>query len=261
MNFRKNNGIIKKLIWILLIWVAFSKAEAISFSISKDTLNGNMRNRFNEAAGDSFSIINYTQDTLRFDSVVFKYETTIFPFLSWYWLYFLTYDASTNLVLDTVHIYVDGFDSSQRCIFIDPDNIAIPPNGKISCKNIDFLPYGCCEDYLFSLTACFILGKERESLVFMSKGFNLATERTNKNNSFFTVTPNPFNPSTLISFSNPNRHARISIFNSNGKIVEERNNVTGTSFVWDAKGIASGVYVLKITNGGKVLTKALVLQR
>ncbi len=58
-----------------------------------------------------------------------------------------------------------------------------------------------------------------------------------------SVLPNPFNPSTLISFTNLSKQARITIFDANGKIVEDRKNVTESGFIWDAKGMASGVYV------------------
>ncbi len=81
--------------------------------------------------------------------------------------------------------------------------------------------------------------------------------------------PNPFNPSTRITFILPEQsRATLSIFNIEGKLVrnlldevcsEGHNQVT-----WDGKNaqgnpVSSGVYFYRLKTGGKVLTKKMVL--
>ena len=64
--------------------------------------------------------------------------------------------------------------------------------------------------------------------------------------------PNPFNPSTTISYSlNDTNPVRVEIYNINGKLVETLVNeyqTAGTQQVkWNAAGQASGVYFIKVT--------------
>ncbi|MGD0337224.1 MAG: glycoside hydrolase family 9 protein [Bacteroidota bacterium] len=78
--------------------------------------------------------------------------------------------------------------------------------------------------------------------------------------------PNPFNPSTTISFSLPHPvHVELKIFNILGQVVAtlvDQNYSPGYySFKWNASGFASGVYYYRIEAGGFVETKKLVLLR
>jgi FtsP/CotA-like multicopper oxidase with cupredoxin domain len=69
--------------------------------------------------------------------------------------------------------------------------------------------------------------------------------------------PNPFNPSTKIMFDIPqvsgNKHVRAEVFNMQGKqvvvLVNQQMQPGTYSVDWDASGLASGVYVCKITAG------------
>jgi hypothetical protein len=83
--------------------------------------------------------------------------------------------------------------------------------------------------------------------------------------------PNPFNPSTTISFHLPEEsHVTLSVFNAEGRRI--RTLVDGVlrggyrQSMWDgadSRGnpVASGVYFYSLKAGGKILTKKMVLVR
>jgi len=81
--------------------------------------------------------------------------------------------------------------------------------------------------------------------------------------------PNPFNPTTTISFTLPEKvYAKLSIFDIEGKLVKTLvNDTTDEGFrevTWDglnAKGnpVSSGVYFYSLKAGDKVLTRKMVL--
>lgn len=82
--------------------------------------------------------------------------------------------------------------------------------------------------------------------------------------------PNPFNPSTTISFTQPNDHIedlKIEIYNIRGQKIEEisiDNTVNSSSHhvTWDAKKSTSGVYFYKLVSEEKqIATKKMLLMK
>ncbi len=78
--------------------------------------------------------------------------------------------------------------------------------------------------------------------------------------------PNPFNPTTTISFDLPVRaHVHINIYNMIGQEVKEllnRELPAGTHSVeWNASGMASGIYLYKISGGGYESVKKMILTK
>ena len=76
--------------------------------------------------------------------------------------------------------------------------------------------------------------------------------------------PNPFNPSTNISFEIPqDMHVNLSVYDINGRIVAELVNEMKTgntySVAWNASGNASGVYFVKLAAGEVVHTQKIML--
>ncbi len=78
--------------------------------------------------------------------------------------------------------------------------------------------------------------------------------------------PNPFNPSTTIRFDlASDRDVSLKVYNALGQVVSEL--VSGHrpagrySIVWDASGIASGVYFYRLEAGSFVQTKKLIVLR
>ena len=84
-----------------------------------------------------------------------------------------------------------------------------------------------------------------------------------------TSYPNPFNPTTTISFYLPERaHANLSIYNLEGKLVKtlidgvmnegyKRTTWDGTDSMGNP--VSSGVYFCRLKSGKKVLAKKMVL--
>jgi hypothetical protein len=76
--------------------------------------------------------------------------------------------------------------------------------------------------------------------------------------------PNPFNPSTTIRYGLPVRsHVTLSIFNTLGQqvatLVQGEQEAGYHEAVFDASGLASGVYLYRLQVGDFVQTKKLVL--
>lgn len=76
--------------------------------------------------------------------------------------------------------------------------------------------------------------------------------------------PNPFNPVTTITYTLPTRgEAQLMVFDPVGRQVAELVNadmLPGRHSVrWDAGALASGVYFYRLTHGGQVQTRPVVL--
>lgn len=75
--------------------------------------------------------------------------------------------------------------------------------------------------------------------------------------------PNPFNPTTTISFDLPRAgEYRLQVFNALGQTVDEiaGHSVAGTVVIeWDGSGLASGVYLYKVTAGDFSASRKMLL--
>lgn len=80
----------------------------------------------------------------------------------------------------------------------------------------------------------------------------------------FQNAPNPFNPSTRISYSlDRGRHVRLSVFDVRGRrvatLVDESKMTGRHSVLWDAATMPSGVYFYRIEAGDAIETRKMVL--
>lgn len=78
--------------------------------------------------------------------------------------------------------------------------------------------------------------------------------------------PNPFNPSTTISFIIPNRtKVHLVIYDAIGReincLVNEILDTGQYNVIWEAKGLASGIYFYSLGINGKTETKKMILLR
>ena len=76
--------------------------------------------------------------------------------------------------------------------------------------------------------------------------------------------PNPFNPTTNISYDISNiSNVNLSIYNSAGQLVEvlvdKLQNPGSYNLVWDAKNHTSGIYFIKLTSGKDLSTQKIML--
>jgi len=73
--------------------------------------------------------------------------------------------------------------------------------------------------------------------------------------------PNPFNPITTLTFSNPNKNADIYIYNVHGKLVSSFKNLKINKLNWNAAGFGNGIYLIKLkTNGSVLIHKVSILK-
>jgi hypothetical protein len=83
------------------------------------------------------------------------------------------------------------------------------------------------------------------------------------NYELFQNAPNPFNPTTTISFALPQAgDYTLTIYNITGQIVDEFSGSADAGTVeveWDASKLASGVYFYRLTSGNFTATKKAVL--
>ena len=76
-----------------------------------------------------------------------------------------------------------------------------------------------------------------------------------------TLSPNPFNASVTLAFSNPGQKADLLIFSVDGRQVGSFLNITGEKVSWNAQGMPGGVYMLKARINGLMVTRKLLLVR
>jgi hypothetical protein len=81
--------------------------------------------------------------------------------------------------------------------------------------------------------------------------------------------PNPFNPSTTITYTVPNDgNVKINVYNIKGQLVadlvNERKDQGSHSVIWDGKDnngnlVSSGIYYAKLATGGKIATAKMLM--
>jgi len=73
------------------------------------------------------------------------------------------------------------------------------------------------------------------------------------------IFPNPFNPTTTISFPNPSHNADIFIYDMKGREVKRFKILKYNRLTWHAWGFSAGIYQLIIKTDNKTYNKAIML--
>ena len=78
--------------------------------------------------------------------------------------------------------------------------------------------------------------------------------------------PNPFNPSTAISYQiNQEADVNISVFNLNGQLVAELFNGSQDIGIYqidfNGDGLSSGMYIVKVSNQSEIHTQKILLMK
>jgi len=92
-----------------------------------------------------------------------------------------------------------------------------------------------------------------------SSGINFELKSQSENS--IRISPNPFNPSTSISFPNPNHKADIFIFDIKGREVKKIDNLKTNYVYWNASNLSAGIYQVIVKTQKKVFTKRVTLQK
>jgi len=71
--------------------------------------------------------------------------------------------------------------------------------------------------------------------------------------------PNPFNPTTTITYNTLGRKGMLTIYGSTGKVVRQAAVSGSGSLVWDAHDMPSGIYFSRLTIGNTTLSKRMVM--
>jgi len=161
------------------------------------------------------------------------------------------YWEEPNPYVEEYHIYVDGVLYTTTDLFFDI---------------YDLTPG---QEYEIGLTALYIDGIESDpitfNILFVGSGdiLNLETKLIGNH-------PNPFNPSTTISFSlNPedSQNAKLEIYNLKGQRIKQFSIFNAqSSVIWDGtdetdKSVSSGVYFYKLLAGDKIFTRKMLMMK
>lgn len=127
----------------------------------------------------------------------------------------------------------------------------------------DWLPV----DMLYIKDQFLRLAKEKEQSVIFEKNLPGSRDERNTLPDNFSVSsayPNPFNPSTNISFDLPSSSkVRIEVFDITGRLVSVLTNQVyeagSHQVVFNAKGLATGTYIVKANLAGTVKTQTITL--
>ena len=105
-----------------------------------------------------------------------------------------------------------------------------------------------------------------ETQVLRVMSHSLSTEPDEKSSNFEikSVYPNPFNPSTTISYELSNSgQMKLEIYNLLGRMVKtvrnENQSAGNYSLTVDFNGFASGIYVIKLSQGSQITTQKISL--
>ncbi|RMF57416.1 MAG: T9SS C-terminal target domain-containing protein, partial [Calditrichaeota bacterium] len=95
-------------------------------------------------------------------------------------------------------------------------------------------------------------------------GIAASDEKTPEHFALFQNYPNPFNPTTTIAYQLPRAvHVTLKIYNVLGQevatLVDKPMAAGSHKAVWDASGLAAGVYLYRLTAGDFRQSKKLVV--
>jgi hypothetical protein len=91
---------------------------------------------------------------------------------------------------------------------------------------------------------------------------NISAAQIANHEPIFIISPNPFTPSTSISYFLPEtQKGLLSIYSSDGSIILKQGVQGRGTFLWNAGKKASGVYVCRLVVGEKVFSRKMMLMR
>jgi hypothetical protein len=90
-----------------------------------------------------------------------------------------------------------------------------------------------------------------------------AIKKVNENNkqvlADIYISPNPFNPSTTISFENPESDVAIDIYDLKGRIIKNIAHYEPHYFSWNASALSAGIYQVRVKTHNQIYQKSVIL--
>ena len=187
-------------------------------------------------------------------------------------------DETTANENDLIGVFVNGECRGVGNISVYEDDayVTVNINSAGTLETADIMIYNAEADEIldsdisFEFSSGEILGSYPEDLVMIE---NIATETDNYElelkNYELSNYPNPFNPTTTISFSisnELNEQIKLEIFNVKGQkadqLILNNEELRIGKVIWNAEGFSSGIYYYKLTANGKTLdTKKMLLMK
>jgi len=186
-------------------------------------------------------------------------------------------------MLDTTFI-VRNIGESEDSIDISIDYVLVSPESAVAVTPTLFaLAPGDSQEVTFTLYPPLLAPSYYSAIVWVQSRFGYGQTRYSKVMMFQKLAtdvveagkipnefelhqnyPNPFNPSTTIRYALPERsHVTLTVFNALGQqvatLVQGEMEAGYHEAVFDAVGLASGVYLYRLTAGAFVETRKLVL--
>ncbi|HLG02730.1 MAG TPA: T9SS type A sorting domain-containing protein [Bacteroidia bacterium] len=69
-----------------------------------------------------------------------------------------------------------------------------------------------------------------------------------------TVTPNPFNSSTIIQFNSPVKNGELIIYNVHGQEINTVKNISGNEIKISRDNLPAGIYLIRLAQDGKIIS-------
>lgn len=103
--------------------------------------------------------------------------------------------------------------------------------------------------------------KDNSSLINVHSAIE-SYKRANISNPYLLIYPTPFNPSTNIRYAlSENQKGSLLIYSSNGTLILKQKVQGHGNFHWDARTMASGIYLCELNTNNKVFTSKMILIR
>ncbi len=112
-----------------------------------------------------------------------------------------------------------------------------------------------------SCTYCHTIGRDAQGNVYRTSGFSLkvvnksavtGVEKNKKNETTFSVFPNPTNGEVKIMFDQTINNTSLKLLNLTGQTVFEQSNISNNVYTFDIVGQANGMYVLEVNQNGSI---------
>jgi hypothetical protein len=79
-------------------------------------------------------------------------------------------------------------------------------------------------------------------------------------NSNVKIIPNPFNEYSILTFANPqNKKHTLTIFNTTGQIVQQKDNITGDEIIIERENLVNGLYFFQLRSVSNIVASGKLI--